>query len=76
MTQSIQRLHRPRDTNQLAKLIVDIATGHKKDERSSSKDGRFVESGSRGGKARAASLSAEKRSKIASEAAKSRWKKK
>jgi len=68
---------RPRDPNQLAKLIVDIATGEAEDTVSESKrhpakrKGRA--GGLRGGKARAKSLTSEKRSEIASKAAKTRW---
>jgi hypothetical protein len=69
---------RPRDTNQLAKLIADIATGEKEDapepqESSMAKLGR--EGGLKGGKARAASLTPEQRRQIAQKAAKSRWSK-
>jgi hypothetical protein len=67
---------RPRDPNQLAKLIVDIATGEADDtvsesKRQPAKRGRA--GGLKGGKARAKSLSASRRSAIAGKAAKSRW---
>lgn len=70
---------RPRDTNQLAKAIVDIATGEKdsapKDE--SGKNPAAVAlgrlGGLKGGKARAEKLSAKKRSEIAKKAAAARW---
>ena len=58
---------RPRDTNQLAKLIVDIATGQVEDK-PKAVSGRSV-----GGKARAASLSPERRREIAKKAAAARW---
>jgi len=65
---------RPRDTNQLAKSIVDIAIGEASDEESeSSRLGRL--GGLKGGKARARVLTAEERSRIAKKAAAARWKK-
>lgn len=66
---------RPRDPNQLAKFIVDAVTG----------DGAPVkppltpaqefarEGGLKGGRARADSLSPERRAEIARKAAKARW---
>jgi hypothetical protein len=70
---------RPRDPNQLAKLITDIATGEV-DDRVMTDDGRDLAAvllgrrgGLKGGKARAASLSAERRKEIAERAAKARW---
>jgi hypothetical protein len=69
------RARRPRDPNQLAKSIVDIATGQA-DERKpeSTKNQAAAELGRKGGKARAESMSAEKRAQIAKRAAESRWK--
>ena len=71
---------RPRDTNQLAKLIVDLSTGEK--EESEITDGKNPAAvalgrlgGLKGGTARAKSLSAKRRKEIAQKAAKSRWKK-
>ena len=72
---------RPRDTNQLAKSIVDIATGEvKKGEQSQPEKnpaavalGRL--GGLKGGRARATKLSPKKRSEIAKKAAQSRWNK-
>ena len=65
---------RPRDTNQLAKYIVDLATGDEvePEESAKAKAGRL--GGLKGGKARAAKLSPEERSTIAKKAAKTRWK--
>jgi len=68
---------RPRDPNQLAKLIVDIATGDVEDtisprKRDSSLKGRA--GGLKGGKARAKRLNAKERKRIAKKAAESRWK--
>lgn len=71
--------NRPRDPNQLAKMIVDIATGEAEDTISEVK--RHPESvrgragGIVGGANRARTLSAKKRSAIAKKAAHSRWKK-
>jgi len=67
---------RPRDPNQLAKLMVDIATGESVQPEKSAKEKRASKAGTVGGPARAKSLSAEQRSQIASIAAQSRWKKK
>ena len=58
---------RPRDTNQLAKMIVDIATGQVKDEPVA------VSGRAAGGKARAASMTPERRREIAKRAAAARW---
>lgn len=71
---------RPRDVNQLAKLIVDMSTGEipkedKPPERE--KNPAAVALGklgaSKGGKARAEKLSAKKRKEIAKKAAEARW---
>jgi hypothetical protein len=70
---------RPRDPNQLAKSIIDIATGQKPDRdptpEEQGKDPAAVALGKKGGKARADSLTAEKRSEIAKKGAEGRWKK-
>lgn len=67
---------RPRDPNQLAKLIVDISTGElpKPEDPNGPKRGRA--GGMVGGVARAKSLTESKRKKIATLAAKARWAKK
>jgi hypothetical protein len=65
---------RPRDPNQLAKSIIDIATGQQPspvDDR----DPAAVAMGKKGGKARAEALTPSQRREIASKAASSRWKK-
>ena len=69
---------RPRDPNQLAKLIVDIAIGETKDIASESKrhPSKRRSGGLKGGKARAKSLTKEKRSAIAQDAARARWNRK
>ena len=65
------RPKRPRDTNQLAKLIVDLATGENVEHEPDTSGQR--KGGLKGGKARAEKLSAEDRSKIAKRAAAARW---
>jgi hypothetical protein len=71
---------RPRDPNQLAKSIIDIATGQKPDRdptpQEQGKDPAAVAMGKKGGAARAARMTAEKRSEIAKKAAVERWKSK
>jgi hypothetical protein len=68
---------RPRDPNQLAKSIIDIATGQKPDRdptpEEQGKDPAAVALGKKGGSARADKLSPSHRSKIAAKAAKARW---
>lgn len=68
---------RPRDPAQLAKFIVDVATGTIEDRpptpEEQGKDPGAVALGKRGGKARAASLTDNRRSEIARQAARRRW---
>ena len=69
---------RPRDTNQLAKLIADIATGEVTETKTDDgKDPAAValgrKGGLKGGDARAKKLTAERRSEIAKKAAIARW---
>lgn len=71
---------RPRDPNQLGKLVVDLATGDVEEPREDiGKDPAAVTLGRRGGlkggKARAAKLSATQRSDAARHAAEARWSK-
>jgi len=71
---------RPRDVNQLAKLISDLATDEsKKDEPDDGKDPAAValgrKGGLKGGIARARSLTPEQRLEIAKTAANARWRK-
>lgn len=68
-----KRLPRPRDPAQLAKLIVDIATGEVEDTVKDNRDPAAAALGSKGGKARADSLSKKQRSEIAQKAAAKRW---
>lgn len=70
-----ERSRRPKDINKLAKSITDEATGNKpKKNEAAVALGRL--GGLKGGKARAAKLSAKKRREIAKKAADARWKKK
>jgi hypothetical protein len=68
---------RPRDPNQLAKSIIDIATGQKPDRdptpEEQGKDPAAVALGKKGGKARADSMTPERRAEIARKAAQKRW---
>ena len=72
---------REKDTNKLAKQIVDIATGERVEIEYEEQEknehavalGRL--GGLKGGKARAKKLSAKKRKEIAKKAANTRWKK-
>lgn len=77
-----KRLKRPRDPIQLGKLLGDILTGQVEDAAAAApidpnKDQAAValgrKGGLKGGKARADSLTAEQRKKIAQDAAKKRW---
>lgn len=71
---------RPKDANQLAKMIVDMSTGEIPKEGpplEPEKNAAAVALGklgaSKGGKARAAKLSPKKRKEIAKKAAEARW---
>ena len=67
-------LKRPRDTNQLAKHIVDVATGERRETLAATTVNEFARAGGlKGGKARAKRLSPERRQEIAKAAAKARW---
>jgi hypothetical protein len=66
---------RPRDPNQLAKSIIDIATGQTAESADSGLTKRARAGGAKGGPARAKALTPEQRSQIAREAASARWKK-
>jgi len=71
---------RPRDTNQLAKSIVDLATGEiieeKIDSLSAYASAFARKGGLKGGVARAKSLTKAQRVKIAKSGAMARWNKK
>jgi hypothetical protein len=67
---------RPRDPNQLAKLIVDLATGEATEDAPAAPTPaqEFAKSGGlRGGAARAKALTPERRQEIARKAAAKRW---
>jgi len=71
---------RPRDVNKLAKAIVDELTGQVPPEPKRSPESEAAallgrKGGLKGGKARAAKLTAKQRSDIGKKAAASRWKK-
>jgi hypothetical protein len=75
---STEHPKRPRDPNQWAKRMVDIVSGEVEDREPTpeeqGKDPAAAALGSKGGKARASSLSAKRRKEIAKKAAASRWK--
>lgn len=65
---------RPADVIGNAVKVMRIATGEESDEKTDDgKDKAAVSLGRKGGKARAASLTAKKRKEIATRAAKKRW---
>lgn len=66
---------RPRDPNQLAKSIVDLATGETVEAPVTPLALRARKAGAKGGPARAKALTPEQRSEIARAAATARWKK-
>lgn len=70
---------RPRDPAQLAKFIVDVATGEVEDRRPTpeeqGKDPNAAALGRKGGAARAAKMTPARRKEIAKGAAAKRWKK-
>jgi hypothetical protein len=63
---------RPRDPNQLAKLMVDIASGEEED----AEETKLQKRAAKGGVGRSKALTPEQRSEIARVAAQARWKKK
>lgn len=66
---------RPRDPNQLAKLIADIATGSQTETLPPPKDEAAAALGAKGGRKRAQSMTPERRAEIARKAAEKRWSK-
>jgi hypothetical protein len=74
---ALKRTPRPRDPIQLGKLMVDIATGAVPDAVDDGRDDAAAAMGRagglKGGAARAASLTPEKRKAIAQQAAAKRW---
>ena len=79
MTQETPRKKRPRDAAQLAKYVVDVATGEIEDREPTpeeqGKDPAASAMGKRGGKARAEKMTPERRSEIAKKGAEKRWQK-
>lgn len=73
MIDDTKRAKRPRDTNQLAKFVVDVATGEAENDFDKNPNQR--KGGKLGGRIRAQKLSPEQRSEIARAAALTRWKK-
>lgn len=67
------RPKRPRNANQLAKLIVDVATGDIENEAPPAKSAPQQRGGKVGGAKRAKSLDNATRSRIARKAAQARW---
>ncbi len=72
-----KRPKRPRDPNQLARLILDMTTGERQNDSPKAPDSSQTaarrKGGMKGGKARAEKLGAKKRRAIAQKAARSRW---
>lgn len=73
-----KRSTRPRDVNELAKLVLDIATGAKKDTVSESKKNPAAVAlgklgGAKGGRQRAKNLTKAKLSAIGKKGARARW---
>ena len=73
----MQRTKMPRDSNQLAKMVVDLATGQRSPEPQKVKDPAVIARGHLGwvfgGKVPAARMTPAERSASASLAAKARW---
>jgi len=76
----MQKRKMPRDPNQLARMVADMAWGEAEPEPESDKPAKNPAAvalgklgGAKGGKARAAKLSPEERSRIARVAAQARW---
>jgi hypothetical protein len=78
LTGMAKKPKRPRDTNQLAKFIADMATGEIEEKTEDGKNPAAVAlgrmGGLKGGKVRAARLTKARRVEIAKKAARSRWK--
>lgn len=69
-----QKKKLPKDTNQKAKSVVELATGESNaDETKSAAQILGRQGGLKGGKARAKALSAKRRKEIAQKAAAIRW---
>jgi len=70
-----KRPKRPRDPNQLAKLVLDIATGEAENVKPMAPKESKQKGGAKGGTGRARRLTADQRREIAQTAARARWKK-
>ena len=71
-----KRPSRPRDTNQLAKMIVDLATGAASEDKPAPESAAALagrKGGIRGGKIRAERMTAEQRQEAAKRAVAARW---
>jgi hypothetical protein len=66
---------RPRDPNQLAKSVIEIATGDVEETPEACLGKRGTAGGQKGGPARSAALMPQQRSEIARAAAAARWRK-
>ena len=75
ITSMTDKPKRPRDANQLAKFIVDVATGEAEDAAPVEKAEGQRKGGLKGGKARAQNLSPGRRQEIARSGAETRWSK-
>ena len=71
----VTRSKRPRDINQLAKLIVDLSTGDAEEKPESAKAMAGRLGGLKGGASRMGSLTDKQRKELAEKAARSRWSK-
>jgi hypothetical protein len=73
----MKKTRMPRDPNQRAKMVVDLATGQRSPEPQKVKDPAAIARGHKGGliggHARAAKMTAEERSASARKAAQARW---
>jgi hypothetical protein len=69
----MHRPKRPRDPNELAFTMVQIATGQLTDPEPPKRNPAAVALGALGGRARKAALSKKRRSEIASKAVRTRW---
>jgi hypothetical protein len=67
------RPKRPRDPNQLAKLIVDLTTGDASDKPAGGRAASGRAGGLKGGKTRMDALTREERVRLAKKAAAKRW---
>ena len=69
-----KEVKRPSDQNQLAKFVLDVATGEQEASHEVGPINEFAQAGGmKGGRARAEKLSPERRQEIATRAAQIRW---